>query len=648
MAITPETPGGINAPNDLSSEAASSVAAPNTLTSESAGSVAAPNTLTSETAGAIAAPNTLSSEAASSVAAPNTLTSESAGSVAAPNTIGAVTAAALPRTLTPMLKLNFAHDSYQQNGTAKSLLDIATYSRASSASFTNRRLNAYNQYEYFVDTDYVGDVENLLTYSEQFENSAWIKVNSATVTANATNAPDGSMSADKLSADTNINALVHQTATVVTGQEHTFSVYLKNVDSSKTILRCSMTGKNVSVNWSGNMITSLSDITSGASASYKKIGDFYRVNLTFTPTGAVEGTRIYPDYLNGTGSIYAWGAQLTESAKPLPYVKTIDTTVTKAFTESLRLEYDPETGESLGALIEGGSTNLCLRSEEFDIGVWAKTNATVTANATIAPDGTTSADSLVGTTTSNFIRQTLIAPAGVLTFSVWVKAKGENIAFNAGSSSDVGSFVATSEWKRYEHTFTDAGGSQSYGIFNASSNQLNLYVWGAQLEQLPFASSYIRTEGSAVSRSADNLSMPSAGNFNASEYTVATKMNTDNFFSSSVSIASIGGNSDRTQIDINGGNFRPFSLASGSSSSFSGSAIPLGITTDLAIVYNNNNTLDGYFNNVSEGSISVPPMTDMDTINLGNLNVSSQKYYGHIAEFSTYNIALTAQEVSIL
>ena len=36
---------------------------------------------------------------------------------------------------------------------------------------------------------------NLLQYSEQFDNAAWTKTNS-TITANATTAPDGTLSAD--------------------------------------------------------------------------------------------------------------------------------------------------------------------------------------------------------------------------------------------------------------------------------------------------------------------------------------------------------------------------------------------------------------------------------------------------------------------
>ena len=57
-----------------------------------------------------------------------------------------------------------------------------------------------------------------------------------------------------------------------------------------------------------------------------------------------------------------------------------------------RFDYDPATLAPRGLLIEEQRTNLLLRSEEFDNASWAKTNATITVNATTAPDGTTTAD----------------------------------------------------------------------------------------------------------------------------------------------------------------------------------------------------------------------------------------------------------------
>jgi hypothetical protein len=67
---------------------------------------------------------------------------------------------------------------------------------------------------------------------------------------------------------------------------------------------------------------------------------------------------------------------INRTAKPTGgYDYFVDT----AANDSLRFEYDPETGESLGALIEGGSTNLFTYSEEFDL--WSDSFATEMALA---------------------------------------------------------------------------------------------------------------------------------------------------------------------------------------------------------------------------------------------------------------------------
>jgi hypothetical protein len=46
--------------------------------------------------------------------------------------------------------------------------------------------------------------------------------------------------------------------------------------------------------------------------------------------------------------------------------------------------------------------NLLLYSQEFDNAAWTKTSTTVTANSTTAPDGTTTADTLIPNTTNTY------------------------------------------------------------------------------------------------------------------------------------------------------------------------------------------------------------------------------------------------------
>ena len=68
--------------------------------------------------------------------------------------------------------------------------------------------------------------ENLQVYSEQFDNSAWGKVNSS-VSANSGVAPDGSNNADKLIADTSNDKHYIQDVTSSLTGVHRASVFAK-------------------------------------------------------------------------------------------------------------------------------------------------------------------------------------------------------------------------------------------------------------------------------------------------------------------------------------------------------------------------------------------------------------------------------------
>ena len=78
--------------------------------------------------------------------------------------------------------------------------------------------------------------------------------------------------------------------------------------------------------------------------------------------------------------------------------------------------------------------NLLTYSEQFDNGVWTKSNATVTANAVIAPDGTTTADKLVenAANAEHLVFQSITS--GSNTISVYAKA-AERSWLRMGDSS---------------------------------------------------------------------------------------------------------------------------------------------------------------------------------------------------------------------
>lgn len=193
-------------------------------------------------------------------------------------------------------------------------------------------------------------------------------------------------------------------------------------------------------------------------------------------------------------------------------------------------------------LNEGPSTNLALRSQEFDNASWSKSAATVSADAATSPDGTMNADKLQeDSTTAAHIAQQFYAgftSGTAYSNSVFVKAGERNFcwlflpsaafgvtqsAFFDLSAGTVGTTSGTpiasitplgNGYYRCRITATasaTAGGNWGLGIASANGTSSyagttgsGIYVYGAQLEPQGFASSYIPTAGATVTRAVES------------------------------------------------------------------------------------------------------------------------------------------------
>jgi hypothetical protein len=384
---------------------------------------------------------------------------------------------------------------------------------------------------------------NLALYSEQFDNAYWAKTNT-TVVANSGIAPNGTTTAELIyPTTTGSNRLLEKSFSISASTPYTGTWYLKA--SGLSWVAVDHIDGNVGA-WFNLSTGTIGTITSGCTASIVSFGNgWYRCRVSRTSAGGtgyhvirlVDGDNVISVTANGTDGVLVWGAQLESGDIATDYIATTSAAVSVGPVSGLpRLDYLNSTCPRL--LLEPQRTNLATYSEQINNAAWLKEDIlSVTANAIVSPDGFTNADLVIPNTTSTDHTIYQIATAAVSqTFSVFAKAGGYNFIFlgaNNGLASD-GVFFNLTNGTISQNTSVFTAKIESYGngwyrcsisaaswpliyaiictsangtsFVHAGNGTSGVHVWGAQLELGAYATSYIPTLGTSVTRVADAAS----------------------------------------------------------------------------------------------------------------------------------------------
>jgi hypothetical protein len=387
--------------------------------------------------------------------------------------------------------------------------------------------------------------KNLLTFSEDFSNVSWVKVNGSSVSLNTNYInPSGTLSTYKYTAS-NLSfggILRRQSIPVTLGTTYNYSIFCKKDNHRYVGIRINTsTNGNRFPNYDFDTDTINNQGVTGVILLREIFANgWIKLNLTYTATTtsasgpfdisltAANGET--GTVLNGDESVYLWRAQVELGSVATEYYPTTTR------TNLARIDYS--SGES-ALLIEPQRTNVNLYSEDFGDSSYIKSSSTVIINDIISPANDFTADRITNTNgTQAYFRKTFTLIAGsTYAVSVFFKKGNQDYCYlrntstsnesatyfdlTTGQVKNIGSGAISAKIEAFSNGWfrctlisvpTTASTLIDFGVAtSAQDNRIAaigdfIYLWGAQVELGSYATSYIPTLASAVTRNADLIS----------------------------------------------------------------------------------------------------------------------------------------------
>ena len=274
-------------------------------------------------------------------------------------------------------------------------------------------------------------------------------------------------------------------------------------------------------------------------------------------------------------------------------------TLQTASSNVARIDYNPNTLECLGFLIEGSATNYLLNS---DAPATQTTGSLATGTYTLWIAGTGSATSSAGTATGS--------------------------GFGTATNGSPNTF-----------TLTEAGTV----VVTVSGSPTRF-----QLENNPLVSSYIPTTGTTATRSADNVTYPLGAWFNGMQGSIVVTASVEGFVTStwifSLNVTSANGfglfyNSNQSELGVSGAGDSSVSFTV-NTNTFYTSACSYNTYVTRSLL-----TTTGLVGNVGNQLVALP---SINVLTLGNRGNSTRYLNGHLKKFTYYPVELPVSTLRIL